>query len=145
MLHTNIIDLNEADSANGIELIPINPDASDEELKVIIWIRANHEILWIPIYEISPELDGLSKALTLEAKHGGARRFCRYRHLFKLPVGIKGWLFPAHLEDTDVVFLRESENVMHFGGMFNKVTGRRMTYCNDPGEVVPDWAKESRL
>ena len=145
MLHTDIIDLNEAYPANDIELIPLRPGVSDNELKVISWIMANHEILWIPIYEIEPGSDGLSKALALEAKHGGARRFCCYRHLFNLPIGIKGWLFPAHLDDTDVVFLRESEELMHFGTVVNKATGRRMTYCNDPGEMVPEQAKESRL
>ncbi|MBU6995857.1 hypothetical protein [Ferrovum myxofaciens] len=145
MTHNHIINLDDGKLAGGIELIPIHPHASDEELKVISWIRDGHEILWIPIYEVSPGPDGWAKALALEARHGDARRFRHFRHLFKLPIGIKGWLFPAHLEDTDVVFLRESADVMHFGAMVNKATGMRMTYCSDPGEAVPVRVKESRL
>ncbi len=145
MLHTDIINLNEDHPVNDVELISLKPGISDEELKVISWIMENHEMLWIPIYEVEPGPDGWAKALALEAKHGGARRLSCYRHLFKLPIGIKGWLFPAHLGDTDVVFFRESEDSMLFGTVVNKATGKRMTYCSDPGESLPEWANDSGL
>jgi hypothetical protein len=48
-----------------------------------------------------------------------------------LPLGIKGWVFPAHLDDTDVICVREAGREISFGHLRHPVTGQHLTWRYD--------------
>ncbi|MER2622455.1 MAG: hypothetical protein ABTS22_00770 [Accumulibacter sp.] len=87
-------------------LLQITPETTDFELEVMRWFADGHEILWIPIYEATDEPTGIADAKAEMAHYGGQRLIRDVTDFCHLPVGIKGWLFPAHLDDTDVVCTR---------------------------------------
>ena len=47
---------------------------------------------------------------------------------YDLPIGIKGWLFPAHLDDTQIVALRTASQELHIGYLVHPSTGRRISW-----------------
>ena len=48
--------------------------------------------------------------------------------LYWLPLGIQGWLIPAHLEDTDVICMREAKGEISFGQIRRKDTGQTLSW-----------------
>jgi len=109
-------------------LLQITPDTTEMELEVTRWFADGHEILWIPIYEVADELTGIADAKAEMAHFGGQRLIRDVTDFFSLPIGIKGWLFPAHLQDTDVVCTRTEARAVVFGPLIHPITGQRVTY-----------------
>jgi hypothetical protein len=109
-------------------LLQITPETTDFELEVMRWFADGHEILWIPIYEATDEPTGIADAKAEMAHYGGQRLIRDVTDFCQLPVGIKGWLFPAHLDDTDVVCTRTTAREVTFGTLTHPVTGQRLTY-----------------
>lgn len=112
-------------------LMPITTDTSDLELIVMNWFAAGYEVLWIPIYEVAEGSNGIADACN-EANHFGVPRPIHdFTDFYCLPIGIKGWVFPAHLDDTDVICLRETPSEIGFGHLQHPATGQRLTYRYD--------------
>lgn len=63
-------------------------------------------MLWIPIIEVGFGPQALAAAKERAEKIGGARLIADVLGFYRLPIGVRGWLFPAHLDDTDVVCAR---------------------------------------
>lgn len=118
-------------SLNHHCLLQISPETTDLEIEVMRWFAAGHDVLWIPIYEVSEEPSGLADAHA-EFEHFGSARLIRdVADFFALPLAIKGWLFPAHRDDTDVICIREAPTEISFGHLHHPVTGQRLTWCYD--------------
>ncbi len=115
------------DSLTQHWLMDVTPDTSELERKVMSWFAAGHEVLWIPIYEVADNAAGIADAMAEFAHFGGARLIGDVRKFFLLPIGIKGWLFPAHLDDTDVVCRHDAPGEVSFGHLQHP-TGERLTY-----------------
>lgn len=116
---------------NTAALLPIGRDTTVVELMVMGWFGAGHEVLWIPIIEVSPGRDG-AEQVRLDAGQIGEPRILRaMADLVGLPLGIKGWLFPAHMEDTCVVACREDGETVTFGSLSHPITGRTLTFRTD--------------
>lgn len=112
-------------------LMPITPDTTELELIVMGWLTAGHEVLWVPIYEVTNGPGGIADARD-EANHfGGLRPIHNVTDFYHLPIGLKGWLLPAHLDDTDVICLREVPDTISFGHLLHPTTGQRLTYRYD--------------
>jgi len=119
---------NERHNLNHQCLLQIGPDTTHMELAVMSWFAAGHEILWIPIYEVADTGNGIGDAMAELDQFGGHRLIRDITELLTLPIGIKGWLFPAHLDDTDVVVTRTSPGEVTFGPLIHPATGQRITY-----------------
>ena len=120
-----------AESPKPHFLWPLSVDTIAPELAVMNWFAAGHKILWIPIYEVADGLDGIAEARA-EAEHlGGSLPIHDITDFYSLPLGLKGWVFPAHLEDTDVICLREAPGTISFGHLQHPNTGERLTYRYD--------------
>ncbi len=109
-------------------LMPIGSDTAEMELAVMNWFAAGHEVLWIPIYEIANEPDGIADANAEMAHFGGPRVLRNIADCLWLPLGIKGWLFPAHLDDTDVICTRTDAQEVAFGPLIHPMTGQHLSY-----------------
>lgn len=109
-------------------LTPITADTSKLECEVMGWFAAGHEVLWIPIHEVGDGPSGMAEARA-EADHfGGLRLIHDVTDFYRLPLGIKGWLFPAHLDDTDVVCIHAAPGEMSFGHLTHPITGQRLSW-----------------
>lgn len=112
-------------------LMPIPPDTTELELIVMGWFAAGHDVLWIPIYEVADGSDGMADTRD-EAKHfGGSRPIHDFSDFYRLPLGLKGWLFPAHLDDTDVICIHEAPAEISFGHLQHPDSGERLSYRYD--------------
>jgi hypothetical protein len=109
-------------------LLQLTQETTDLEVEVMRWFADHHEILWIPIYEVSDEPTGLADARTEMAHFGGSRLIREVTDLYALPVGIKGWLFPAHFNDTEVICTRATLGEISFGHLRHPVSGQRLSY-----------------
>lgn len=109
-------------------LMQITPDTTDMELEVMRWFAAGHDILWIPIYEVTNDPTGIAEARAEMAHFGGQRLIRDVTDFYSLPIGIKGWLWPAHLDDTDVVCMRTEAREVAFGPLVHPITEQRLTY-----------------
>ena len=107
---------------------PSPADATEVELVVMNWFAAGHEVLWIPIYEVADGPDGIVDARDEAAHLGGSRLLRSWLDCYDLPIGIKGWLFPAHLDDTQIVALRTASQELHIGYLVHPSTGRRISW-----------------
>lgn len=112
-------------------LLPVTSDTTDLEEDVMGWFATGHDILWIPIYEVSDEPTGIADARAEKAHFGGPRMIRNVTDFYTLPLGIKGWVFPAHLDDTDVICVREAAAEISFGHLFHPITGQRLTWRYD--------------
>ena len=112
-------------------LLPVPHDTTDLEDDVMGWFAAGHEILWIPIYEVRDEPNGIADAIAEKVHFGGPRLIREITDFYALPLAIKGWVFPAHLDDTDVICLREAATEISFGHLHHPVTGQRLTWRYD--------------
>lgn len=109
-------------------LLQLTPDTTDLERDVMGWFADDHEILWIPIYEVSDEPSGISDARAEMEYFGGPRRIRDVTDFYQLPIGIKGWLFPAHLDDTEVICTRATPGEISFGHLRHPISGQRLSY-----------------
>lgn len=111
-------------------LIPVGADTSDIELTVMGWFAAGHELLWVPIFEVDDRPGALAQAQA-QAKKITRRGPFVVRHLtdlYWLPLGIRGWLIPAHLEDTDVICVRHAPGEISFGRIQRASTGQTLSW-----------------
>lgn len=106
-------------------------DMAESERQVMSWFAAGHEILWIPIYEVANTPSGLAEAQAEAAHFGGPRLIRSVGHLLTLPLGINGWLFPAHLDDTDIICRHDTPGEISFGPLIHPITRQRLTYRYD--------------
>jgi hypothetical protein len=125
---TELVDLSKL---NYQCLLSVPPDTTDLEKDVMGWFAAGHEILWIPIYEVRDEPTGIADAIAEKDHFGGPRLIRDVTDFYALPLGIKGWVFPAHLDDTDVICLREAATEISIGHLQHPVTGQRLTWRYD--------------
>lgn len=109
-------------------ILPAPADATEVELVVMSWFASGHEILWIPIYEIDDEAGGMAQAKLDAAHFGGPRLVRSLLDCYRLPVGIKGWLFPAHLDDTDIICALAAPQDLSFGYLFHNASGKRISW-----------------
>ena len=128
-------------------LMPIAADTIDLESTVMNWFAAGHDVLWIPIYEVADGPDGIADARA-EAEHfGGPRPIHDITDFYSLPVGLKGWLFPAHQDDTNVICIHETPCEVSFGHLQHPITGQRLTYRYDteaPVRRQAHWCRTER-
>ncbi len=98
-------------------LVPIGRDTPSIEMTVMGWFVAGHELLWVPIFEVDGSPGALAEAqANAEAiDRRGPYIVRQLTDLYLLPLGIRGWLIPAHLDDTDVVCMREAKGEISFG------------------------------
>ncbi len=116
-------------------LMPVDDNTTELELTVMNWFAAGHEVLWIPILAVDGSPEDLAEAKT-EAENlerQGPFIVRQFTDLYWLPMGIPGWLFPAHLDDTDVVCRRDAQGEISFGHIHRSTTGQRLTW-RDPAE-----------
>ena len=102
--------------------------ATESAPELMSWFAAGHEVLWIPIHEVSDGPEGLKYAQAEAAHLGGSRLLRGWLDCYDLPIGIKGWLFPAHLDDTQIVALRTASQELHIGYLVHPSTGRRISW-----------------
>jgi hypothetical protein len=116
-------------------LHPVGPDTTAMELMVMSWFAAGHELMWIPIIEVGSDRDGAARAQDAAAAIGGPRLLTGIDGLRRLPSGIKGWLLPAHLDDTCVVVVRDAAGEVTFASVVNPVTGQTISWrtCTEDG------------
>jgi hypothetical protein len=112
----------------GHFLIPITRDTTGLELTVMGWFAAGHDVLWIPIYEVGDGPESIADAEAKAVRLGGPRLIHDVTDYYRLPLGIKGWLFPAHLDDTDVVCAHDTLGDVSFGYLQHPRTGKRLTW-----------------
>ena len=106
-------------------IAPIGPDTTATELMVMRWFAAGHEMLWIPIHDVVDDIE----AAKVKAQHFGEPRLIRAaKDLYALPISIRGWLFPAHQDDTDVICVRLDRSELGFGQLLHPVTGQRLSW-----------------
>ena len=118
-------------------LMPIGSDTTAMELAVMGWFAAGHDILWIPIYEVANELTGIADARAERAHFGEPRLIRDVTDFYTLPIGIKGWLFPAHLDDTDVVCTRTEALEAALGHLVHPITKQCLTYRSRTEAGIP--------
>ena len=111
-------------------LVPIGRDTPSIELTVMGWFAAGHELLWVPIFEVDDSTDALAEAQADADKitQRGPYIVRQLTDLYWLPLGIQGWLIPAHLEDTDVICMREAKGEISFGQIRRKDTGQTLSW-----------------
>ena len=119
------------DAPRMAAVVPIGPDTTAMELMVMSWFTAGHEVLWIPMIEVGPGRNGAEQARVDAEQIGEPRVLRAMADLVGLPQCIKGWLFPAHLEDTCVVACREDGETVTFGSLSHPITGRTLTFRTD--------------
>jgi len=125
-------------------LLELTPDTTPIEMEVMGWFAAGHEILWIPIYEVGPEPDGLEIAKAEHAHFGDGRLVRDVSDLYLLPQGIKGWLFPAHLDDTTVICMRTLPQELVFGVLIHPVTEQLISFRTSTEKSIPGYAAAQR-
>ena len=111
-------------------LMPVGPDTSAIERTVMGWFAAGHELLWVPIIEVEGRPGALTEAQADAQKITRRGPFIvrQLTDLYWLPLGIRGWLIPAHLEDTDVVCVRQAPGEIPFGRIQRKSTGQTLRW-----------------
>ena len=111
------------------ELI-LNPDPNLSKMARDIneWLAAGVEMVWIPIIERGP---GPRSAITMQegiTTLDGPFVIVDAWGFYCLPIGVKGWLIPAHQDDTDVICMRTEADEVAFGPVNHPITEQRLTY-----------------
>jgi hypothetical protein len=111
------------------ELI-FNPDPNLPKMAQDIndWLAAGIEMVWIPIIERGP---GPRSAVAVQegiATLDGPFVIVDAWDFYCLPIGVKGWLIPAHQDDTDVICVRTEGGEVAFGPVIHPITEQRLTY-----------------
>ena len=114
---------------------PLGPHAVDMQAEVLLWFTAGHDVLWIPIVEVGDEPDAIARA---QAEADALGKPCLLRSIeefARIPDGVRGWVFPAHLDDTCVVAQRIGSEVT-FGTLCHPITGEAISYRTDTESAV---------
>lgn len=114
---------------------PVGPHAFDMQAEVLLWFAAGHEVLWIPIVEVGDEPDAIARARAQAEALGKPCLLHCIEEFACLPDGVRGWVFPAHLDDTCVVAQRIGSEVT-FGTLCHPVTGKAISYRTDTESAV---------
>ena len=105
------------------------------QAEVLLWFAAGHDVLWIPIVEVGDEPDAIARAQA-EAEAFGKPYLLRSIDAFaQIPDGVRGWVFPAHLDDTYTVAQRIGDEVS-FGTLRHPATGEAISYRTDTESAV---------
>lgn len=112
---------------------PLGPQALEMQAEVLLLFAAGHDVLWIPIVEVGDEPDAIARA---EAEAFGKPYLLQSIEAFsQIPDGVRGWVFPAHLDDTYTVAQRIGDEVS-FGTLRHPVTGEAISYRTDTESAV---------
>ncbi len=114
---------------------PHGPHASSMQVEVLLWFAACHDVLWIPIVEVGNEPDAVVEALAKAEAFGRPSVLQGVEDLARIPDGVRGWVFPAHLDDTYTVAQRIGDEVS-FGTLRHPVTGEAISYRTDTESAV---------
>lgn len=109
--------------------------AFDMQAEVLLWFAAGHDVLWIPIVEVGDGPDAIARA---QAEADALGQPCLLRSLdefARIPDGVRGWVFPAHLDDTYAIALRIGSEVA-FGTLHHPVTGEAISFRTDTESAV---------
>ena len=105
------------------------------QVEVFGWFAAGHNVLWIPIVEVGDEPDAIVRAQAEAATLGKPYLLQSIEEFARLPDGVRGWVFPAHLDDTCVVAQRIGSEVT-FGTLCHPITGEAISYRTDTESAV---------
>lgn len=114
---------------------PFGPHALEMQAEVLLWFAAGHDVLWIPIVEVGDEPDALARAQAEAEAFGKPYLLESIEAFAQIPDGVRGWVFPAHLDDTYTVAQRAGHEVS-FGTLRHPVTGVAISYCTDTESAV---------
>ena len=114
---------------------PLGPHASSMQVEVLLWFAEGHYVLWIPIVEVGDEPDAIVRAQAEAATLGKPYLLQSIEEFARLPDGVRGWVFPAHLDDTCVVAQRIGSEVT-FGTLCHPITGEAISYRTDTESAV---------
>ena len=113
----------------------LGPQALEMQAEVLLWFAAGHDVLWIPIVEVGDEPDAVARAQA-EAEAFGKPYLLQSIDAFaQIPDGVRGWVFPAHLDDTYTVAQRIGSEVT-FGTLCDPDTGEAISYRTDTESAV---------
>ena len=114
---------------------PLGPHASSMQVEVLLWFAASHDVLWIPIVEVGNEPDAIVQAQAKAEAFGKPYLLQSIEDFARIPDGVRGWVFPAHLNDTYTVAQRIDSEVT-FGTLCDPVTGEAISYRTDTESAV---------
>ncbi len=114
---------------------PLGPHAFDMQAEVLLWFTAGHDVLWIPIVEVGDEPDAIARAQAEADAFGKPYLLQNIEEFARIPDGVRGWVFPAHLDDTYAVALRIGSEVT-FGTLRHPVTGEAISFRTDTESAV---------
>jgi hypothetical protein len=115
---------------NDYTLCSLGPDALPMQVEVLGWFTAGHDVLWIPIVEVDGGPNAVSQAQAEADALGKPYLLESIEEFARLPDGVRGWLFPAHQDDTWIVATRIGDEVL-FGVLRHPVTGEAISYRTD--------------
>ena len=95
------------------------------QTEVLGWFAAGHDVLWIPIVEVSVQPDAIAQAQAESEVLGKPYLLHSIKDFARIPNGVRGWVFPAHQDDTYTVALRQGDEVS-LGTLCHPVTGERI-------------------
>lgn len=105
------------------------------QTEVLGWFAAGHDVLWIPIVEVSDQPDAIAQAQAESEVLGKPYLLHSIKDFARIPNGVRGWVFPAHQDDTYTVALRQGDEVS-FGTLCHPVTGGAISYRTDTESAV---------
>ena len=114
---------------------PLGPHAFDMQVQVLLWFAAGHDVLWIPIVEVGDGPDAIARAQAEADALGKPHLLQSIEEFARIPDGVRGWVFPAHLDDTYAVALRIGSEVT-FGTLRHPVTGEAISFRTDTESAV---------
>ncbi|WP_347252810.1 hypothetical protein [Dokdonella sp.] len=120
---------------NDCSLLPIGADSLPMEVEVLGWFAAGHDVLWIPIVEVGDGPDAIARAQAQADALGKPYLLESVEEFARLPDGVRGWVFPAHQDDTCIVATRNGGEVT-FGVLRHPVTGEAIRYRTDTETAV---------
>lgn len=113
----------------------LGPHALAMQVEVLLWFEAGHDVLWIPIVEVGDGPDAAARALAQADALGKPYLLRSIEEFTRIPDGVRGWVFPAHLDDTYAVAQRVGHEVT-FGVLRHPVTGAAISYRTDTESAV---------
>ena len=113
----------------------LGPQALEMQAEVLLWFAAGHDVLWIPIVEVGNEPDAIVQAQAKAEAFGKPYLLQSIEDFARIPDGVRGWVFPTHLDDTYTVAQRIGHEVS-FGTLRHPVTGEAISYRTDTESAV---------
>jgi len=120
---------------NDCSLLPIGTDSLPVEVEVLGWFAAGHDVLWIPIVEVGDGPNAIARAQAQAEALGKPYLLQSIEEFARIPDGVRGWVFPAHLDDTYAVAQRIGDEVT-FGVLRHPHTGEVISYRTDTESAV---------